>query len=136
MNNFVYQPLSGDGTVVARITSVPTGAQAGVMIRETLDAASSDAVSFYQPSSAHFYDRATTGSTTSYPGYLNAQSPCWVELVRSGSVFSSYTWTDGVNWTQVGTSQTISMAQNVYVGLFVSSGSNSISWPPRSTECR
>ena len=30
---------------------------------------------------------------------------------------------DGVNWTQLGTSQTISMATNVYVGLAVTSGS-------------
>jgi hypothetical protein len=30
-----------------------------------------------------------------------------------------------VNWTQLGTSQTISMAQNVYVGLAVNSGSTS-----------
>jgi hypothetical protein len=28
-----------------------------------------------------------------------------------------------VNWTQLGTSQTITMAQNVYVGLAVNSGS-------------
>jgi hypothetical protein len=32
-----------------------------------------------------------------------------------------------VNWTQLGTSQTISMAQNVYVGLAVNSGSGSAS---------
>jgi hypothetical protein len=30
-----------------------------------------------------------------------------------------------VNWVQLGTSQTISMAQNVYVGLAVNSGSAS-----------
>jgi hypothetical protein len=32
---------------------------------------------------------------------------------------------DGVNWVQLGTSQTISMAQSVYVGLAVSSRSTS-----------
>jgi hypothetical protein len=30
-----------------------------------------------------------------------------------------------VNWVQLGTSQTISMAPNVYVGLAVNSGSSS-----------
>jgi hypothetical protein len=30
-----------------------------------------------------------------------------------------------VNWVQLGTSQTISMAQNVYVGLAVNSGGSS-----------
>ncbi|HXJ06572.1 MAG TPA: hypothetical protein VNH65_15820, partial [Candidatus Acidoferrum sp.] len=47
------------------------------------------------------------------------------KVSRSGNTFSSYTSPDGVNWTQRGTSQTINMAQNVYVGLAVNSGSTS-----------
>ena len=43
-------------------------------------------------------------------------------VVRNGSTFSSYIALDGVSWVQVGTSQTISMAQNVYVGLGVTNG--------------
>ena len=51
--------------------------------------------------------------------------PYWVKVVRSGSTFSGYPLgPDGVNWTQLGTSR-IAMAQNVYVGLVVSSLSNS-----------
>ncbi|MGA8440270.1 MAG: hypothetical protein WB714_18730, partial [Candidatus Sulfotelmatobacter sp.] len=38
---------------------------------------------------------------------------------------SSYGSADGVNWTQVGSSQTISMAPTVYVGLAVVSGNAS-----------
>jgi hypothetical protein len=45
-------------------------------------------------------------------------------VVRSGNSFSSYASTDGVTWTQLGTSQTINMAQNVSIGLAVNSGSN------------
>jgi hypothetical protein len=51
--------------------------------------------------------------------------PYWVELVRSGNTFSSYVSIDGVNWTQVGSSQTINIAQTLYVGLVVDSGTNS-----------
>jgi hypothetical protein len=51
--------------------------------------------------------------------------PYWVKLVRSGSTFSGYASSDGVNWVQVGSSQTISMAQNVYMGLAVSANNNS-----------
>jgi hypothetical protein len=51
--------------------------------------------------------------------------PYWVKLVRSGSTFSSYASANGVNWVQVGTSRTISMAQNVYFGLAVSANNNS-----------
>src|SRR5208283_2044319 len=36
--HFVYQPLTGDGTIVARVVSSGSAAQAGVMIRETLNA--------------------------------------------------------------------------------------------------
>jgi len=36
-----------------------------------------------------------------------------------------YGSSNGVNWAQLGTSQTVSMAQNVYVGLAASSRSTS-----------
>jgi len=48
-----------------------------------------------------------------------------VKLVRSGNTFTSYASSDGSHWTQLGSSQTISMAPNVYVGLAVNSGSSS-----------
>jgi hypothetical protein len=38
--HFAYVPLSGDGTITARMTSTNSAAQAGVMIRETLTASS------------------------------------------------------------------------------------------------
>lgn len=41
--NFAYQQLSGDGSIVARVVSVSSGATAGVMLRETLDTAASNA---------------------------------------------------------------------------------------------
>jgi hypothetical protein len=48
--------------------------------------------------------------------------PYWVKVTRSGNTFTSYTSSDGTNWVQLGTSQTINMAQNVFVGLAVNSG--------------
>jgi hypothetical protein len=55
----------------------------------------------------------------------SATLPYWIKLIRSGNVFTMYGSADGVNWVQLGSSQTISMAQNVYVGLAVSSRSTS-----------
>jgi hypothetical protein len=46
-------------------------------------------------------------------------------VTRSGNTLSSYASADGVSWTQLGTSQTITMGQSVYVGLAVNSGSAS-----------
>jgi hypothetical protein len=128
--HFVYQPLSGDGTIVARVVSLQGGVgyvSAGVMIRETLNSGSTNAktADWAGYGTIYFDERTSTGGSTSEPGSVSAALPYWVKVTRSGSSFSSYTSLDGVNWTQLGTSQTISMAQNVYVGLAVNSGSSS-----------
>jgi RHS repeat-associated protein len=125
--HFAYQPFSGDGTIVARLTSlVGSGAQAGVMIRETLSPGAADAFTSYYPNYTYLFDRPSTGAnTTEQANYLSATLPYWLMLVRSGSTFTGYQSADGQNWVQVGTSQTVTMAQNVYVGLAVSSFSNS-----------
>jgi regulation of enolase protein 1 (concanavalin A-like superfamily) len=130
--NFAYQSLSGDGTIIARVASVSSAyAQAGVMIRETLNAGSTHAFMMSYVGAMYFYDRATTGAGTSYQQFtqnpnlpsISTAVPFWLKLVRSGSVFNAYIATDGLNWMQVGTSVTINMAQNVYIGLGLSSGS-------------
>ncbi|PYU54210.1 MAG: hypothetical protein DMG56_27425, partial [Acidobacteria bacterium] len=122
--HFVYQSLQGNGTIVARVVSASgsTYTQAGVMIRETLDPSATSAFVGYQASDLEcLWDRATTGGSTSIPGCHNAGLPYWLKLVRGGSSFSGYASPDGNTWTQVGSAQTISMAQTVYVGLAVSS---------------
>jgi RHS repeat-associated protein len=130
--NFVYQPLSGDGTVTARVASVSNVyAQAGVMIRETLNANSTHALMMSYDGSMYFYDRATTGASASYQYFtqnpnlpqVSTALPYWLKLVRSGSVFTAYIASDGLNWVQVGNSVAINMAQNVYIGLSTSSTS-------------
>jgi hypothetical protein len=121
--HFVYQPLAGDGSIVARVTGFqgPSSPQVGVMIRETLDPASTVAF-VYQ---SYFVTRSTTGGSTTTqsgsPGISNY--PYWVKLVRSGNVFTAYACVDGSNWNQVGTATTISMATNVYIGLVSTNGS-------------
>jgi len=128
--HFVYQPLSGDGTIVARLVSVQGGSgfvAPGVMIRETLTAGSTNAeTADWAASSTIYFDaRTSTGASTTPYASVSETLPYWVKVSRSGNSFSSYTSMDGVNWTQRGTSQTINMAQNVYVGLAVNSGSAS-----------
>jgi hypothetical protein len=126
--NFAYQPLSGDGTIVARLVTLQGGyssESSGVMIRETLDPGSAHMyAAFSQGAIWDAYRASTGGSTTgqSTPATL----PYWVKVVRSGNNFSAYGSPDGLNWTQVGATQTIPMAQNVYIGLAVSSDSNSL----------
>jgi hypothetical protein len=125
----VYQQLSGDGSIVARVVSWQVSStQAGVMIRETLNTGATNGYTYYLPSSGQpkFSYRASTGGSTSTATGFSASLPYWVKLVRSGNTFSGYGSPDGVNWTQIGTSQTITMAQNVYVGLAVSSQTSTL----------
>ena len=122
--HFVYQPLSGNGSIIARVTMpFGTGAQAGVMIRESLDGASANGNTVIPSAAiAEFNVRTAAGGPTSSVGAISTgPSPYWVELVRSGTTFSSYASPDGLNWTLVA-NQTINMPTNVYVGLVVDSG--------------
>jgi regulation of enolase protein 1 (concanavalin A-like superfamily) len=125
--HFMYQPLSGDGTIVARVVSVTgiNASQGGVMIRETLTPSSTEAFVSFGAGSAAFTDRATTGGSAALQGNNSVTLPYWVKLVRSGSTFSAYYSSSGLTWSQIGTSQTINMAQNVYIGLVTCSESNS-----------
>lgn len=128
--HYVYQPLSGDGTIMARVASLQGGsgfASAGVMIRETLSPGSSNAKTAYWSTYGRIYFdlRTTTGGSTSEPGSVSATLPYWVKVSRSGNTFTSYASADGATWVQLGTAQTINMAQSVDIGLAVNSGSTS-----------
>src|SRR5277367_2942192 len=54
--HFAYQALSGNGTIVARVVSLTgaTSVQAGVMIRETLNAGATMAYVYSTPAVAYF----------------------------------------------------------------------------------
>jgi RHS repeat-associated protein len=126
--HFVYQPMSGDGTIVARVASLQNGQnydEAGVMIRETLAPGATMAFSGFQAGATRFTYRTTTGGSSSSSTGSTVALPYWFMLIRSGNTFKGYAAPDGVNWTQVGSTQTITMAGNVFVGLAVTSTSNS-----------
>ena len=126
---YVYQTLSGDGTLLARVTSIQNTnpwAKGGVMIRESLAANSSQAMMVLTPGNGvAFQRRKTTGGVTFHTGGASVVAPYWVKIVRSGSTFSGYSSPDGVNWSLVG-SDTISMATNVYFGLALTSHNNAV----------
>ncbi len=122
--HFAYQPLSGDGTIVARVNSITNTnawAKAGVMIRESLDANARHAMVVVTPSSGvSFQYRTTVGGTSLDTTTSGLQAPHWVKLTRVGSTFTGYRSIDGKTWTLVG-SATISLNSNIYVGLAVTS---------------
>ncbi len=113
--------------MAARVVSLQgsSAAQAGIMIRETLNASANHVYLFNYASTTYMTERTSTGASSSYQPLGSGTLPNWIKLARSGNVFTMYGSPDGVNWVQLGTSQTVSMAQNVYVGLAVSSRSTS-----------
>lgn len=127
--HYVYSTLSGDGSIVARVASVQPGVsswvKAGVMIRETLDAGSTQVIVLVSAAKGvAFQRRETTNGASLNTAGSSATAPHWLKLTRSGNTFSAYESPDGTTWTLVGT-DTISMATTAYVGLAVTSHSTS-----------
>jgi hypothetical protein len=124
--HYAYRALDGDGSIVARVTSVEAvhaWTKAGVMIRNSLSPSAAQAFMLVaaSPLKGVPYQRrlADGGSSISTPG-SQSTAPRWVKLTRAGNTITGYESADGTTWTQVGTS-TFSMSPVVYVGLAVSS---------------
>ena len=125
---YVYQPLSGDGQIVARVASqsnTNSWAKAGVMIRETLGPSARYADMVVTPGNgAAFQCRVTPGGSSVHSGLGGARVPLWVRLARNGNVVTGYVSPDGTTWTRVGAA-TVPMSTMVYVGLAVTAHTNS-----------
>lgn len=125
---FVYQMVSGDSELIARVTAVPNThdyAKAGVMIRETLDHNARNAfMTLTGGEGPKFQRRTSTGSWSSSSDGGSHSEPYYVRIQRVGNVlrgFISATGSDGT-WTQVGPDVTLSgLAEDVYIGLAATS---------------
>jgi regulation of enolase protein 1 (concanavalin A-like superfamily) len=123
---FLYQPLSADGEIRAQLSSVSntsTNGRIGVMIRETLTPGSKYA---FMGIFTNGVFRSQSRLNTSGPIAWTVSSACappnvWARLVRAGNSLSSYQSTTGTNWRLV-SSNSITMATNIYFGLAVASG--------------
>ncbi|MDR3550853.1 MAG: BNR-4 repeat-containing protein [Candidatus Babeliales bacterium] len=118
--HYGYRFLTGDGSIVARLAGnadFRANAVDGIMIRESLDPSSKCVMLGKSAGGSNYfnYRSATGGIASSFSVY--AAPGNWMKLVRAGQTFTAYSSADGVNWVQIGTSQIITMAQTVYVGL-------------------
>ncbi len=129
---FAYKSLSGNGSIVARVDSLERShewAKAGVMIRETLEPSSKHAFVCVTPDNGiSFQRRPGTGqdsANTDAPGFA---APYWVKLTRTGNVFTAQHSADGETWVDIPVSPAleIPMANNVYIGLAVTSHSTAM----------
>src|SRR5262249_19561175 len=126
---FVYEPLSGDGEIVARVDSLNNPdfwTKAGVMIRESTDPGARNAFMLESgPSVGHnepvFQWRPDTGGgTNDSDNHVMSEppAPIWLRLDRSGNTFTGF-WALDVNngqshgpWNNLGGPQTVNMSTN------------------------
>ena len=131
--HFVYQPVTGNATVIARIAALGTSdaaAKAGLMIRQDVTSVTAAyAGIFINAGNGYGIDlrsRATAGAGYQYSAALaNVAAPYWLKIVRAGTTFQMSYSTDGVSWTVAG-SRTVSMTGTVYVGLATTAFSSSL----------
>ena len=128
--HFVYAPMSGEGTITARIIR-PMSSQwtkPGVMMRKTLDPDSPHASVLLLPHwSGALVSRSEKGGETK-TGNARALSeahvikknrlstPYWVRLIRFRNTFTGYMSRDGFKWKELGSVE-IDMGSTFYVGL-------------------
>lgn len=116
--NYAYQPLSGNGTIIARMTSqtnTSSNAKAGIMFKQSTTAG--------DPYISIDVSPGTTGIKVQYNfnGSIGAGTytfpNAWLKLSRVGNTFTAYVSGDGINWTTV-VSKTLTMSTSATVGLF------------------
>jgi len=124
--HFVYQQLTGNGTIIARVNGMQNTsgwAKAGILLRDSLAAGAKEAGVFLTPASGlTFVRRASTSGAAVATTVAPVRAPYWVKLVRARAAFSAYCSPDGIHWTLVGWA-TITFGSTVYVGLAVTAHS-------------
>ncbi|HUB26698.1 MAG TPA: family 16 glycosylhydrolase [Tepidisphaeraceae bacterium] len=129
--NLASTSLTGDGNVMAEVLQIGNSnawAKAGVMFRNDTTAGSEYATIDVTPTSGvTFQWRSTTGGNVTSADAVTVggvSTPYWVELSRTGNVFSAYYSPNGSSWTQIGSPETIAMNSTVLAGLAVTSHDN------------
>jgi hypothetical protein len=123
---FLYQQMSGDGEISARINGLNSDdwfAAAGVMIRDSLNAdAKNVSLLGWSAGGTILSTRIDSAGTTTPAASAWLDGAQFVKLARAGNNFSAFYSVNGTSWTQLGTTQTVAMSQTVYVGLAASAG--------------
>lgn len=122
--HYVFQALSGDGEITARVDSVEhthDWAKTGVMVRETLDDDSPHAMNIVTPiNGINLQYRTIKGGSSSSISGSDSNAPRWIRLSRKGDTFTAFESSDIISWDSIGT-VTIPMANTVYSGLMLTS---------------
>jgi len=118
---FTSRSFNGDGSMSARVIAAgdsDASAKAGVMIRESDQPGSPYAYVFVTPSNGIFFQyRLANGAVAASSAGSSGAAPRWVRVQRVGNQFRGYHSTDGLNWIQIGSAQTMAMEPAAMAGL-------------------
>jgi hypothetical protein len=125
--NFASTNTAGDTILITRVTTVQDTdpwAKAGLMFRSDTTAGAMFANMFVSPGNGVSLQwRATAGGQCGWAGSSSVIAPVWLKLVRSGTNFTGYYGSDGVNWTQAGATS-VPMPAHIRAGLAVTAHNN------------
>ncbi|MBI5383524.1 MAG: immunoglobulin domain-containing protein [Verrucomicrobia bacterium] len=124
--HFTHQTWTGDGQIVARVLTLQDtapGAEAGVMLRQTVEANSPFA--FLSVSSGRgvaLRRRLETGALP-FENRTPGAAPRWLRLMRLGNTLVGHVSTNGTNWSLVWWT-TLNLPAQIEAGLAVTSHNN------------
>lgn len=122
--HFVYQPLRGDGQIIARVQGLDSTnpwAKAGIMFRQSLRFDSPYAGVFLSPAGSVLFQQRFTQRSRSFCTITDGiQAPYWLKLVRNGNRLTAYVSRLGKKWNLIGSAK-VRMPRSVFVGLALTS---------------
>jgi ABC-type transport system involved in multi-copper enzyme maturation permease subunit len=142
---FVHQPLTRDGSITVRVTSltgrysrggtvqagqnpqastlsgVQPWSKVGVIVTASTTQGSAYAAVMVTGGHGVRMQYDYTHDSAGIPGAVSAASPRWLRLTRSGDTLTGYDSTNGSHWTKIGTAHLAGLPATVQAGLFAAS---------------
>ena len=123
---FAYDQVDGDTVFSGRVASFSgtgTGAEAGLMIRESILPGSKQVSIFLTSDNTLVMTSRSTadGSRVVLAVSAGAVAPVWLRLERSSSTITAFQSADGITWTSVGAAN-VTMTTTVYAGMAAAGG--------------
>jgi ABC-type transport system involved in multi-copper enzyme maturation permease subunit len=140
---FVEQPLTGNGTFTAQVTSLTglvwTGpdniepslahtepgleawAKAGILVTPSTQQGSPYAAIMATGGHGIRWQYNYTHDQPGLSGGITSSAPRWLRLTRTGSALTGYDSANGMTWHEIGTADLTGLPANLIVGLFVTS---------------
>lgn len=123
---FVHQPMTGDGSITARLTSLSSQnlqpwAKAGVIIKATTRAGSAYAAVMLTGSHGVRMQYDYTADIDGNVAGGARAAPHWLRLTRAGTTLTGYESANGTDWTKIGTAVLPGLPPTAQAGLFATS---------------